>query len=90
MRRAVRVLTHQLALRHRADRFVALPVASWFFADCLALRFRCLAVGHAVGLRADGDALRAVEGGAALIWALDGAFWLFALDVADSVARFSA
>ena len=42
---------------------VTLPVAPGFFADCLALGFGRSAVGHAVGLRADGHALGVVEVG---------------------------
>lgn len=49
-----------------------------------------MAVGDAVGLFADGDALGAVFGLARFIRALDFAFGFLALHVADCVSRFLA
>ena len=87
---AVRVLADELALRLGAVGLVALPVASGLFADGLALGLRGLAVGDAVGLLADSDALRAVEHLAAFVGALDFTLGLLALHIANGVLGFGA
>lgn len=89
-RRAVGVLADEFALGFRAVGLVTLPVALGFLADGLALRLRCLAVSHTVGLLADCHALGAVEHLAAFIGALDLALRLLAFHIADGIFGFGA
>ncbi len=89
-RDAVGVLADQLALGFRAGRLVTLPVTLGFLTDGFAFGLGSLAVGDAVGLFADCDALRAVEHFATFIRALDFALRLFTLDVADGVLGLGA
>ena len=89
-RRTVGVLADQFTFGFRAGGFVAFPVALGLFTDGFALRFRSLAVGDAVRLLADSDALRTVEHFAAFVGALDFAFRLLAFDVTDRVFGLSA
>jgi hypothetical protein len=69
---------------------VTLPVATRLLTDGFALGFRCLTVSYAVWLLANSYALRAVEHFATFIGAFDFTFRLLALDIADSILRFSA
>jgi hypothetical protein len=89
-RSTVRVLANQFTFGFRASGFVAFPVALGLFTDGFALRFRSLAMGDAVRLFANSDALRAVEHFAAFVGALDFALRLLAFDITDSVFWLSA
>ena len=89
-RSTVGVLADQFTFGFRAGGFVAFPVALGLFTDGFALRFRSLAVGDAVRLLADSDALRTVEHFAAFVGALDFALRLLAFDVTDRVFGLSA
>lgn len=68
---------------------MAFPVALGLLADGLALGFGSLAMGDAMGLFADSNALRAVEQLAAFVRALNLTLRLLAFDVANSVFGFS-
>jgi hypothetical protein len=89
-RNAVGIFTDKFALGFRAVGFVAFPVALGFLADRLAFWFGSLAVGDAVRLFANCNALGAVEHFAAFVGALDFTFGLFAFDIADCVFGFGA
>ena len=89
-RNAIGVFADQLAFRFRACRFLAFPVAFWFFTDWFAFWFRCLTVGNAMGLLAYSNTFWAVEHFTAFVWAFYLALWFFTLNVADSILWLSA
>jgi len=86
----VGVLADQLTFGLGTVGLVAFPVASGLLAHGLAFGFGSLAVGNAVGLFADGDALGAVEHFASFIRAFDLALGFLAFYVANSVFRLGA
>ena len=89
-RNAVGVLADEFTFGLGAVGLVAFPVASGLLAYRLTFRLGSLAVGDAVRLFADGDALGAVEHLAAFIRAFNFTFRFLAFDIANGVLGLSA
>jgi len=89
-RNAIGIFANKFALGFGAVGFMAFPVAFRFFADRLAFWFRSLAVGDAVRLFANSNALGAVKHFTTFVGAFDFTFRFFAFNIANSVFRFGA